>query len=218
MPIVHPQLSAIARQTLPGSRIESLSLANGTGIRLYLLNRDFPRGPLAPEAVRVLMERPSYWSFCWASGVAMSAFLLLERADWVRGKRVVDFGCGSGVVAISAALAGAAEVIACDSDPHALLATAENAALNGVTLTLNDRFDDIDGEVDLILAADVLYDRDNLCWLARFVQRATAVLVADSRVRNFNYPRYRQIAGREASTLPDLDESAEFRRVRIYRA
>ena len=48
------------------------------------------------------------------------------------GARVLDFGCGSGILAVAAALLGAAEVHAFDIDPQALTATAENAAANGV--------------------------------------------------------------------------------------
>lgn len=48
------------------------------------------------------------------------------------GKTVLDFGCGSGVLAIAALLLGAERVLACDIDPQALLATRDNAALNGV--------------------------------------------------------------------------------------
>ena len=64
----------------------------------------------------------------------------------------------------------------------------------------------------------VLYDRANLSWLREFIGRATRVLVADSRVKDFDVPPYRQIARRESCTLPDLDESAEFRDVRLYLA
>lgn len=55
----------------------------------------------------------------------------LEGID-LTGKTVLDFGCGSGVLAIAALLLGAKEVYACDIDPQALLATRENAKLNGV--------------------------------------------------------------------------------------
>ena len=64
----------------------------------------------------------------------------------------------------------------------------------------------------------MLYDRDNLPWLQRFIERAKDVLVADSRVKDFNFPPYEQIAQVNACTLPDLDESIEFRDVRIYQA
>ena len=72
--------------------------------------------------------------------------------------------------------------------------------------------------IDLIIVADVLYDKANFPWLRRFLERASEVLVADSRVKDFDHPPYRQIARRDSCTLPDLDESAEFRDVRIYHA
>ena len=155
--------------------------------------------------------------FCWASGQVLARFLRDDPA-WVAGKRVLDFGCGSGVVAIAAALAGAREVIACDIDPLALTATRRNAGLNAVDITLASNYFDVEGEVDVIIVADVLYDRENFVWLQRFVERAGTVLIADSRVKDFNYPPYVQLARREACTLPDLDESQEFRDVRIYHA
>ena len=97
-------------------------------------------------------------------------------------------------------------------------ATQRNAQLNGVSLTLTDDYFGITGDVDLIIVADVLYDKDNFPWLERFVERAERVLIADSRVKNFAHPPYRQIECRDSCTLPDLDESAEFRDVSIYLA
>ena len=69
-----------------------------------------------------------------------------------------------------------------------------------------------------MIVADVLYDRGNFPWLQRFVERADKVLIADSRVKDFDHPPYRQIARQDSCTWPDLDESAEFRDVRIYLA
>lgn len=56
----------------------------------------------------------------------------LDRTD-VEGLDIVDYGCGSGVLAIAAALCGARRVWCVDHDEQALLATRENAVLNGVT-------------------------------------------------------------------------------------
>ncbi len=58
--------------------------------------------------------------------------------EWLDGqdfsaKRVVDYGCGSGILGIAAALKGAERVVCVDNDPQALEATTDNAARNGVT-------------------------------------------------------------------------------------
>jgi len=211
------QLGARLRQILPGGRLEEQALPRCPDIRLLLLQEDYPQGELDPEAVQRVMDNPLYWVFCWASGQVLAHYLR-EHPHWVAGRTVLDFGCGSGVVAIAAARAGARRVIACDIDPLALAATRANARLNGVDLELAADYSDVRGALDLIIVADVLYDRANLDWLGRFSTRATQVLVADSRVKDFNYPPYRELARHRACTLPDLDESPEFRDVRIYGA
>jgi predicted nicotinamide N-methyase len=201
---------------LPGAALRETTVP-GTSLRLLLLGDDYPRAALSPEQVRRVMDNPLYWVFCWASGQVLARWLL-DEPEWVAGRRVLDFGCGSGVVAIAAALAGAREVIACDNDPYALEVTRVNAELNGVALCFAEEFAAVTGPVDLVTVADVLYDRANLCWLQRFVTRADRVLIADSRVKRFDHPPYREIGRRESCTLPDLDESPEFRDVRIYLA
>jgi predicted nicotinamide N-methyase len=205
------------RSILPSARLEVMQLPDVPGLHLLLLAQDYPQGSLSQEEMTRAMDNPLYWVFCWASGQVLASYLL-ENPDLVRGKRVMDFGCGSGVVAVAAAMAGAGEVIACDIDPLALEATRVNAAHNGVQLTLSENYFEVAGDIDIIIVADVLYDRENFPWLQRFVERAPQVLIADSRVKNFDHPPYRQIDRRDSCTLPDLDESAEFRDVRIYLA
>ncbi len=73
------------------------------------------------------------------------------------GRRVVDYGCGSGVLAVAALLLGAESAIAVDIDPQAVLATRANAEANGVSDRLLavsvDDFDHRDAmEVDLVVA------------------------------------------------------------------
>jgi predicted nicotinamide N-methyase len=205
------------KDILPDARLEVADTASTPPIHLLLMNADYPQGDLDPEAMQRVMDNPLYWVFCWASGQVLARFIL-SQPQWVRGKRILDFGCGSGVVAIAAALAGAREVIACDIDPLALEASRINADLNQVELVLSDEYFNIDGHIDLIIVADVLYDSSNFVWLQRFLERADKVLIADSRVKDFDVPPYRAIAREEGWTLPDLDESAEFRDVRIYLA
>ncbi|RLQ22763.1 methyltransferase domain-containing protein [Seongchinamella sediminis] len=202
---------------IPGGELATMTLPDVPEMQLLLLSPDYPRGNLSAAEMQRIMDNPLYWVFCWASGQVLARYLLDNPAR-VRGRRVLDFGCGSGVVAIAAALAGAREVIACDIDPLALAATGVNARLNGVELSLSDDYFAVSGELDIIIVADVLYDRENLPWLQRFAARAPQVLVADSRVKDFDYPPYRALSRRDSCTLPDLDESVEFRDVRIYLA
>ncbi|MFV0478093.1 MAG: class I SAM-dependent methyltransferase [Parahaliea sp.] len=209
-------LGQILGRIIPGAYMQKIALPLSRSFPLYLLNEDYPQHELSAEAVQQIMDEPLYWAFCWASGLVL-AELLLSEPQWVCGKRVLDFGCGSGVAAIAAALAGAKHVTACDIDRNALMATRLNAKLNGVTLELSDNFYQVEKDIDLLIVADVLYDKRNFTWLDIFLRRSRAVLLADSRVKSFYANGYRQIAVRQAHTLPDLDESVEFRDVRIYR-
>ncbi|MDG2325409.1 MAG: 50S ribosomal protein L11 methyltransferase [Halioglobus sp.] len=211
----HKKLNSRLKEIIPSAELEVMTLPNVPELKLLLLAKNYPQGALSEQEMQRVMNNPLYWVFCWASGEVLARYLL-DHPEQVSGKRILDFGCGSGVVAIAAAIAGAGEVIACDIDPLALEATAVNAKLNGIDLQLCDDYFDIEGEVDLIIVADVLYDSENFVWLERFSRRAPRVLVADSRVKNFDYPPFSQIDQMDSCTLPDLDESAEFRDVRIY--
>jgi len=75
------------------------------------------------------------------------------------GKRVVDYGCGSGVLAIAAARLGASQVIAVDIDEQALLATRQNAAENDVLdKLLIGRPELVDGAVVDVVMANILFE------------------------------------------------------------
>ena len=131
----------------------------------------------------------------------------------------MDFGAGSGAVGIAAALAGAAKVICCDIDPAALHACEVNAELNQVDIELLEDINDLDqtNKPDWLIAADVLYDRDNYPWLERLPKLATDLLIADSRVKQDVLVGYEIIEKVVATTIPDLDEFKECNTVRIYR-
>lgn len=189
----------------------------GTDLRLWLIDAANMDRAFSPEETRRILEDPPYWCFCWASGLVLARWLA-ERPQWVRDKRVLDFGAGSGVAAIAAAKAGAAEVVACDLDPLALAACRANAALNDVELRYSQDFFAEADHYDLIIVADVLYDRANLPLLDHFLSRGREALVADSRVRNFAHPLYRRLDVLDACTWPDLAEPAEFRQVSLYHA
>lgn len=205
------------RRTISVGEIRATRLPLAPEISLYLIGADYPRGRLPHDEMIAIMNQPAYWAFCWASGQVLARHIIDHPAS-VAGKTVLDFGAGSGVVAIAAAMAGAARVIACDNDPMALDASLANAALNDIRLEPLANVDDLSGAVDVAIAADVLYDRDNMDWLDRLPRLARDVLVADSRVKDVTVFGYELIGRRTATTIPDLDELEEFNDVRLYRA
>ena len=70
----------------------------------------------------------------FGSGTHPTTALCLQWLDSLAlgGKTVLDFGCGSGILALAALKLGAARAVGVDNDPQALLATADNAGRNGV--------------------------------------------------------------------------------------
>src|SRR5690606_28047199 len=216
-PVTAPaQLQAALNALLGDARLVAEPLPE-TDLRLWLIDAANMDRAFSPEETRRILKDPPYWCFCWASGLVLARWLA-ERPEWVRGQRVLDFGAGSGVAAIAAAKAGAAEVVACDLDPVALEACRANAELNGVTLGYSADFFAEADRFDLIIVADVLYDRANLPLLDAFLSRGRTARGADSRGKNFRHPLYRHLGREEACTWPDLAEPAEFRHVNLYYA
>jgi len=209
-------LNAALRATLPGGAVAATPLPLCPEISLYLVCPENMQRRFSIEETQAILRDAPYWIFCWASGHAMAAHILAHRADF-QDRVVMDFGAGSGVVAIAAALAGARRVYACDIDPRALEAIEANAALNGVTVTACKALEEVDTPVDILVAADVLYDRANLYLLDLFRAQAPCVLIADSRLKSLDNDAYTAIAEVTTTTVPDLDEPAEFNCVRLYR-
>lgn len=226
-PYVQPEpveLLAHFRKSLSHGELLASALPDVPEVQLWLVNPSIMEQRLSEDDIAAVFESPAYWSFCWASGQAM-ARRILDQPELVAGKTVIDFGSGSGVVAIAAVKAGARRVIACDLDPGSLLAVAANAELNGIaangeTLVLSgDCFLAAEAEaekVDLLLAADVLYDEENKPLLERFLREFGQVLIADSRVKNFNEPGYEFTDVERSITFPDLGEFEEFKSVNFY--
>ena len=137
---------------------------------------------------------PPFWAVGWAGGQGLARHVL-DHPELVRGRRVLDLACGSGLVAIAAALAGG-EVTAVDTDPLALAAAGVNAQANGVAvrcacvdLLSADPPDvasldiGLDIVLDVVLAGDVFYARDMAARVEPFLRAAAragcTVLVGD---------------------------------------
>jgi len=121
---------------------------------------------------------PPFWAFAWAGGQALARYLL-DHPETARGRHVIDMASGSGLVAIAAAMAGAAAVTAYDIDPLAADAIRVNSAANGVTVLavcadVLDQNDIPAPGTDLVLVADAFYERDLAARAMRFLERARA--------------------------------------------
>src|SRR5947207_8472382 len=98
-------------------------------IRLYLASEITPIWQATELSLARGAVPPPFWAFAWAGGQALARYLL-DRPETVAGREVLDFGSGSGLVAIAAAKVGAARVTAADIDPVAAAAIAANSELN----------------------------------------------------------------------------------------
>ncbi len=115
----------------------------------------------AEEAMAQRELAPPFWASAWPGGLALARYLL-DHPTLVVGRAVVDVATGSGVVAIAAALAGAASVTAYDTDELAVHAARVNARLNGVDVAARhgDVRDVSAAPGTLVTAGDVFYSRD----------------------------------------------------------
>lgn len=188
-------------------------------LQLFLLTDQYPRHALSQAEYQRLMAAPPYWAFCWGGGQALARWLL-DNPRAVAGHPVVDFGAGSGVAGIAAALAGAASVLAVDIDPDALSMCLHNAQLNArpdaVPMSVADRLDDVAGA--LLLAADVGYEDEGFAVVARHVEAGGQAVVAESRLRDLSarFPALSLHAVYRVRTFPDLDEHQMFDEVQVF--
>lgn len=163
---------------------------------------------------------PPFWAFAWAGGQALARYLL-DDPGVVRGRRVLDFASGSGLVAIAAAKAGAAAVEACDIDAFAAEAIAINAEANAVRIAV--RLDDLVGRDegwDVLCAGDVCYERAMaervIAWLEQLAARGTQVLIGDPGRSYLPRGRLEALASYAVPVTRSL-EDAEIKQSSVWR-
>jgi predicted nicotinamide N-methyase len=159
--------------------VEEVVLVAG---RDLVLRRPRDAEELVDDAAFGADEFLPYWAQLWPSGTALAQAVAIRSLG---GRRVVEVGCGLGLAALGAAMAGA-RVLATDWAPGALALLEDNARANGLEVeTLR-----VDwtapapllarGPFDLVLAADVLYERRAVAPLADLLPRLGGeVLLAD---------------------------------------
>jgi len=87
--------------------------------------------PPDPDAINMLLDP----GLAFGTGTHQTTALCLKWLDAqdLEGKTLIDYGCGSGILAIAGALLGAKKVYCVDNDPQALLATQQNAERNNIS-------------------------------------------------------------------------------------
>lgn len=162
---------------------------------------------------------PPFWAFAWAGGQALARYIL-DHPETVRGRRVLDFASGSGLVAIAAAKAGAAEVIAADIDAFAAAAIGLNAAANGVAVAV--RLDDLiglDQGWETVLAGDICYERALaglvIDWLTALSARGAQVLIGDPGRSYLPKDRLIELASYQVPVTRTL-EDAEIKKSSVW--
>jgi len=106
--------------------------------------------PPKPDAINILLDP----GLAFGTGTHPTTALCLnwlDQAD-LKDKSVIDYGCGSGILAIAAALLGAKKVIGVDTDPQALEATQANAERNNVEIATYLPKDCPNERADVVLA------------------------------------------------------------------
>jgi len=155
----------------------------------------------------------------FGTGTHATTAMCLEWLDTLdlRGQTLLDYGCGSGVLAIASLKLGCAHARAMDIDPQAVLATRRNAEQNGVRerLTVTPSAEDIDGEFDVVVAnilAGPLADlAENVAAHVRpggrlglsgiLSDQAAEVLEAYARWVDFDEPEFRPQGGQTWTRL-----------------
>ncbi|QIB36101.1 methyltransferase [Ancylobacter pratisalsi] len=190
-------------------------------ITLHLAVESVPIWQRTEEELGEMGLPPPFWAFAWAGGQALARHVL-DHPEIVRGRRVLDFAAGSGLVAIAAWIAGAAVVEAADIDPFAQAAITLNASLNGIE-GLHVVTDDIvgtDAGWDVVLAGDIAYERDTatrvFAWLESLGARGAQVWIGDPGRSYLPRERLQWIAEYGVPVTRELEDS-EIKRTAIWR-
>ncbi len=186
-------------------------------IRLYLASEVVPLWRRTEEELNQMGVPPPYWAFAWAGGQALARYII-DHPETVRGRSVLDFGAGSGLVALAAAKAGAAKILAADIDRFSIAAIAANAEANGMAIaTTQDDIIGSDAAFDVILVGDMCYERPLaerlMAWLK---SREAVILLGDPGRSYFPKEGLERLAQYNVTVTREL-EDREIRETGVWR-
>ena len=184
---------------------------------LHLVTEVMPLWSATADYLTEAGLEPPYWAFAWAGGQTVARYIL-DTPSTVRGLRVLDFATGSGLVALAAAYAGAAEVVAIDCDPLAIAATTLNAERLG--LQVDARQADVLAEdvsvawlnsFDVVTAGDVCFDvawaPRAIAWLRERAKAGALVLLGDPGRAYLPTEGLEELARHYIEAVADVDRS-----------
>ncbi len=189
-------------------------------VSLHVADEAVPIWHRTEEELGELGLPPPFWAFAWAGGQALARHVL-DHPETVRGKHVLDFASGSGLVGIAAMKAGATGLTCADIDPFAVAAIALNGEANGVVLspTQDDLIGRDDGW-DAVLAGDIAYERDLaekvFAWLLALAGRGATVLIGDPGRTYLPKDRLVKLAEYSVPVTREL-EDMEIKRTAVWR-
>jgi predicted nicotinamide N-methyase len=180
-------------------------------IRLHLASEVTPLWHATEASLAQSQLPPPYWAFAWAGGQALARFIL-DHPEEVRGRRVLDFGAGSGLVAIAAMKAGARQATAAEIDTFAAAAIGLNAVLNEVAIEIatEDLLKGAQTPWETLLIGDMCYERplaERLTfWLNDQARRGATVLLGDPGRAYLPRSGLTEIARYQVPTPLDLED------------
>jgi predicted nicotinamide N-methyase len=189
-------------------------------LRAFHADDELPLWLALEEACGTRVGAP-FFAIAWPGAQALAKTVADDVVD-VRGRRVCDLGCGSGLAGIAAARQGAAGVVAVDVDPLALGCARLLAREHGVSLEtrVGDACDpEVVHDADVVVAGDVVYNVDTGRTFSACVRRWTSegrtVVLADSG-RPFFDPAGLPERARFEVMVPRVVEGVSTRTVRVF--
>lgn len=196
-------------------------------IRLHLADEAHDLWHKTEEELQAMGLPPPFWAFAWAGGQGLARYIL-DNPGAVRGKSVLDFAAGSGLVAIAAIKADAANLLAMDIDPFCEAAISLNSKLNGVEVPFSahdllvmppEQGAAELAKFDCVLAGDVFYDRqmaESLWPLLQAAARAgTKILMGDPGRSYLPTEGLQQLADYQVPVTRALEDN-EVKRTRVW--
>ncbi len=209
--MIDPSLEGRRAFILENTRLQSPP--HTPELNLRLADEITPIWQMTEEALAEIGLPPPFWAFAWAGGQALARYVL-DHPNLVRGKTVIDFASGSGIVGIAAMKAGAAHVLCADIDGFCQAALSLNQAANDVVcdFTETDLLDAPPPAADLILAGDICYEKPMtdkvMAWLKAARAQGAIVLIGDPGRSYFPKTGLEKLAEYQVETTRELEDFA----------